>query len=145
MAHPRPRARSPPSVLEQRDATPEAAAINDCSMRKARAMPRPFGTDNDQGEVPDRRVGCGGSRGPHRRRPTNLTDHWQSANDRVQLASWAELNKRLCEVLMRPATIVDNWPPPGRCRWRARRHYDRSRTCLWVPRVGDNCEWSTSR
>ena len=40
-----------------------------------------------------------------------LTDHWQSAgaNDRVQLAELgAELNKRLCEALMRSGvTIVD--------------------------------------
>ncbi len=72
------------------------------------AMPCPlWGLDNDQGEVlPDRRAGCGGR--PHR--CPELTDHWQSAgaNDRVQLAELgAELNKRLCEVLMRPATIVD--------------------------------------
>ena len=106
------------AIVEQRDATPEQAAINEINagiyafdaqfLRDALSS---LGTDNDQGEVYLTDVLAAAAPAGRTAGALELTDHWQSAgaNDRVQLAELgAELNKRLCEALMRSGvTIVD--------------------------------------
>ena len=106
------------AIVEQRDATPEQAAINEINagiyafdaqfLRESLAS---LGTDNDQGEVYLTDVLAAAAPAGRTAGALELTDHWQSAgaNDRVQLAELgAELNKRICEALMRSGvTIVD--------------------------------------
>jgi len=141
------------AIVEQRDATPEQAAINEINagiyafdaqfLRDALSS---LGTDNDQGEVYLTDVLAAAAPAGRTAGALELTDHWQSAgaNDRVQLAELgAELNKRLCGALMRSGvTIVDpasTWVDVG-----VRVGADTTiypGTCLrGTTRVGDNCE-----
>ena len=106
------------AIVEQRDATPEQAAINEINagiyafdadfLRTSLAS---LGTDNDQGEVYLTDVLAAAAPAGRTAGALELTDHWQSAgaNDRVQLAELgAEMNRRLCEAHMRAGvTIVD--------------------------------------
>ena len=106
------------AIVEQRDATPEQAAINEINAGIyafdadfLRASLASLGTDNDQGEVYLTDVLAAAAPAGRTAGALELTDHWQSAgaNDRVQLAELgAELNKRICAALMRSGvTIVD--------------------------------------
>ena len=106
------------AIVEQRDATPEQAAINEINAGIyafdadfLRASLASLGTDNDQGEVYLTDVLAAAAPAGRTAGALELTDHWQSAgaNDRVQLAELgAELNRRICVELMRSGvTIVD--------------------------------------
>lgn len=106
------------AIVEQRDATPEQAAINEINAGIyafdadfLRASLASLGTDNDQGEVYLTDVLAAAAPAGRSAGALELTDHWQSAgaNDRVQLAELgAEMNRRICEAHMRAGvTIVD--------------------------------------
>ena len=106
------------AIVEQRDATPEQAAINEINAGIyafdadfLRASLASLGTDNDQGEVYLTDVLAAAAPAGRTAGALELTDHWQSAgaNDRVQLAELgAEMNRRICEAHMRAGvTIVD--------------------------------------
>ena len=111
------------AIVEQRDATPEQAAINEINagiyafdadfLRTSLAS---LGTDNDQGEVYLTDVLAAAAPAGRTAGALELTDHWQSAgaNDRVQLAELgAEMNRRICEAHMRAG--ADTTIYPGTC------------------------------
>lgn len=106
------------AIVEQRDATPEQAAINEINagiyafdadfLRTSLAS---LGTDNDQGEVYLTDVVAAAYQAGKSTSALVVTDTWlvEGCNDRVQLAQLgAELNRRILEHWMRTGvTIVD--------------------------------------
>ena len=106
------------AIVEQRDATPEQAAINEINAGIyafdadfLRTSPASLGTDNDQGEVYLTDVVAAAYQAGKSTSALVVTDTWlvEGCNDRVQLAQLgAELNRRILEHWMRTGvTIVD--------------------------------------
>ncbi len=106
------------AIVEQRDATPEQAAINEINAGIyafdadfLRASLASLGTDNDQGEVYLTDVVAAAYQAGKSTSALVVTDTWlvEGCNDRVQLAQLgAELNRRILEHWMRTGvTIVD--------------------------------------
>ena len=106
------------AIVEQRDATPEQAAINEINagiyafdadfLRTSLAS---LGTDNDQGEVYLTDVVAHAHRAGRSTSALVATDHWlvEGCNDRAQLAELgAELNRRvLADWMAQGVGVVD--------------------------------------
>ena len=106
------------AIVEQRDATPEQAAINEINagiyafdaqfLRESLAS---LGTDNDQGEVYLTDVVAHAHRAGRSTSALVVADHWlvEGCNDRAQLAELgAELNRRvLADWMAQGVGVVD--------------------------------------